>query len=225
MLDIKIEVNHTMKAFMSKVEKIEQKATEAGLFYIGGWLRQEIKTVGSFASHKAGTYVNWAPLSPYTGVLSRADAIRNKPGKRQAAGRKKGGAGFYKRRTSTRSEPLAKLVNMASFDVNKSKREVTTGFIKSTKWGTKGLQEIIKLHAEGGKSALVWGKRKPTDVTRRMQKKFFALGLPLKKSTTVLKIPARPWIEPIYKRNKHKFPSIFKKGFDRRFNEQLKAVQ
>ena len=65
---------------------------------------------------------------------------------------------------------------------------ISIGFIRE-KGVSDGMLKLAGMHAKGFK----------TRITPKMRKMLFALGFPVKKSTTILESPARPVIEPIFR--------------------------
>jgi len=92
--------------------------------------------------------------------------------------------------------PLLKFRGGIRYAVNKDETAMGVGFINPIPdgkgWGPPGTSflNMLKMHAKG------YTKR----VTRRMQIKFFTLGLPLTART--LRVPARPLIEPVWDQEK-----------------------
>jgi hypothetical protein len=64
---------------------------------------------------------------------------------------------------------------------------VSIGFIRAKGVSDK-LLKLAGMHSKGFS----------TPITAKMRKMLFALGFPVKKSTTSLKTPARPVIEPVF---------------------------
>jgi len=92
---------------------------------------------------------------------------------------------------------------------------VSIGFFQSP-GVSENMVKLAGMHAKGFE----------TNITPHMRKMLFALGFPVKKSTTVLKTPARPVIEPVFESEKdnimRNIEIKFFKAMDRYWNEGQK---
>jgi len=183
--EIAIENMETMlKAF----PQLAERATASALKSEGYRLRNLIKT----AIRAGGTDGNtWDKLNPHTGVLARAKkgSVKNyKMVWKGKKGSKRRGRQYKDVMLSTRTAPLAKLAGAVRYEYDPDTQMVSIGFIRG-KGVSDGMLRLAGMHAKGFK----------TRITPKMRKMLFALGFPVKKSTTTLESPARPVIEPIFR--------------------------
>lgn len=82
--------------------------------------------------------------------------------------------------------PLRKLAGATRYIYDDSIKTATVGFLDQKKRG------LGKMHAAGFK----------IQVTDRMRRMLFAAGMPLKKGTNELDVPARPVVAPVFEREK-----------------------
>lgn len=82
--------------------------------------------------------------------------------------------------------PLQKLAGASCYRYDDSTKTVTIGFLDQRKRG------LGKMHAAGYK----------IEISDRMRKLLFASGMPLKKETTELTVPARPVVGFVFEREK-----------------------
>lgn len=133
----------------------------------------------------------WEKLNPHTGVLARAKkgSVKNfKMVWKGQKGSKKRARQYKGSMLSTRSAPLSKLAGAVRYDYDAADQMVSIGFIRG-KGVSDGMLKLAGMHAKGFK----------THITPKMRKMFFALGFPIKKTTTTLESPARPVIEPVFR--------------------------
>jgi len=136
----------------------------------------------------------WEKLNPHTGILSKAKRGTVKNWKmvwRGKKGSKRRVRQYKEVMTSAKSKPMLRLAQAVRYDYDKDVQVVSIGFVRGRGVSSK-LLRLAKLHAEGYE----------TRITPRMRKMMFALGFPVKKSTTRLATPARPVIEPVFREEK-----------------------
>ncbi len=189
MLDVVIEpekLNEATKTVM-ELPKLFARARSSALRSLGYHLRQELIVQGQRATK--GGYLNWPVLNPHTGVLNRAR--RSKFPLEWKRTRWKGGdrKGLIIQRFSAQKEPLARMRSAIEYIVDEEDLFVEVGFLepKNSSRSVRDYHKWVRAQAQGYS----------IQVTPRMRKKFFALGFPLRKETTQLKVPARPWVSRV----------------------------
>ena len=177
-----------MEVLLKAFPQYAERATASALKSEGFRLRNLVKA----AIRAGGVDGNkWEKLNPHTGVLSRAKKGTVKNYKMVWKGQK-----GSKRRVrqykdvmlSTKSAPLSKLAGAVRYDYDSSDKMVSIGFIQNAGISA-GMLKLAGMHAKGFN----------TRITPKMRKMLFALGFPVKKSTTTLESPARPVIEPVFR--------------------------
>ena len=194
------------------------RARKSALKSLGYNVQQELKNEGRRASR--GGYLRWRPLNPHTGVLARSvgrsgmkQAVswtRNRyattrtfwgSGSARSGGQTgtMGTAGNVISRKSARSDPFSRMVNMVRYSVDEEDEMVMVGFqsAKPVYW------RLLKQHERGFN----------VNVTPRMRRFFFALGFPIKAETRTLRVPPRPWVEPVERRWRPKSTPFFEEKF------------
>ena len=149
----------------------------------------------------------WKKLNPHTGVLDRKQYrssarlrwIKNtktvRRGKRRVT--------VYKQvMLSTKTAPLAKFAGAVRYKYDYDDKLMNIGFIRKVGL-TYGMFKLAGMHAKGYQ----------TPITPKMRKMLFALGFPVKKSTTTLETPARPLIEPVFREEKKDIMRNIEKKF------------
>ncbi|MDQ7832043.1 MAG: hypothetical protein RDU30_09935 [Desulfovibrionaceae bacterium] len=131
---------------------------------------------------------NWAPLHPLTAAFKRTKS------------------GWKKREVPP--SPLYWLGRFARYVAAPDASHVEIGFGKSNKGraGTmdRSLNDLVRKHEKGRTVPVTAAIRRYWAQTKR----FF-----LRNSTTVLKIPARPSIGPVFRKMRAKIPAHFQKKF------------
>lgn len=182
-----------MEAMLRAFPQYAERATASALKSEGWLLKNMIRLAIWRGGPGGGT---WKKLNPHTGVLSR---MRRRTGQLQTIKNWKivwKGEKGSKRRVrqyksvmlSTRKEPLTKLAGAVRYKYDPEDQMVNIGFIRE-QGITYGMLKLARMHAEGYK----------THITPKMRKMLFALGFPVKKTTTILETPARPVIEPVFR--------------------------
>jgi hypothetical protein len=110
--------------------------------------------------------------------------------------------GGGKFRIKRKGGPLSKLAGAVRYEYDKDLEAVSIGFIRDRGVSDRMLS-LARLHAKGEK----------TKITPRMRKMLFAMGVPIKKTTTTLETPARPVIEPVFRMEKDNIPKNIEKKF------------
>jgi hypothetical protein len=101
--------------------------------------------------------------------------------------------------------PLLRFKGGIRYALDKDTKTLSAGFVNPK----PGLLKMLGMHARG------W----TTNVTRKMQKKFFAMGLPI--ATGKVKTPGRPLIEPVWEAEQERITQ----HMERKFFEALKRYQ
>jgi hypothetical protein len=191
-----------------------KKAAESALKSEGFRLKQLIAA----AIKKGGVNSSWAKLNPHTGVLSRAKKgfVKNfRLVWKGEKGSKRRARQYKQQMFSTRKNPLLKLAGAVRYKYYQDMALVSIGFFQSP-GVSENMVKLAGMHAKGFE----------TNITPHMRKMLFALGFPVKKSTTVLKTPARPVIEPVFESEKdnimRNIEIKFFKAMDRYWNEGQK---
>jgi len=196
MLDVQLQVEGLSELTKAVLELpgLFARARASALKSIGWELQQELRRAGQLGVQQLG----WSPLNPHTGILSRGSkgAMQGRWMKMTR------GRGRKKERIEHRESggnPMGRLVNAVRYEVDTDENLVMIGFLRNE----GNLFRLARLQAEGFE----------TRITPRMRKFFFALGAPLKKETTVLKTPARPWVSQVYARERARIPGRFEEKF------------
>lgn len=187
-----------MRAFPNYASRAVASALKSEGFQLKNVLQEDVRTGGHGGA--------WDKLNPHTGVLSRRKrsgrvwSIKNYrmvwKGKK---GSKKRARQYKEVMLSTRRNPLLRLRGGIRYVYDHQMKMVSIGFINAS----SRLLKLVKMHAEGYS----------TPVTPRLRKMLFALGFPLKKSTKVLRAPARPLIQPAFKREQHNVEARLKQKY------------
>ena len=173
-----------LKAFPQLAERATASALKSEGFRLRNLIKIAIKSGGP-EGHK------WEELNPHTGVLSRAKkgTIKNwKMGWAGEKGSKRRVRQYKDVMLSTRAAPLSRLAGAVRYEYDDDLQMVSIGFLQSA-GVSEGMLKLAGMHAKGFK----------TQITPKMRRMLFALGFPVKKSTTTLESPARPVIEPIFR--------------------------
>lgn len=211
MLDVQVNVrglNETTRSMM-ELPAFFARARRSALKSLGYAVQQDLKSEGRQLGPR---------LNPHTGVLSKA---RNAYGQRQwikgggrykrsgtqwsQAGRSGGRVGMarqqglVKQRFSTRMNPFGRLVNMVRFQVDIEDNLVEIGLLQKK----RQYYEWMRKNSPGFSTA----------ITKRMRKFFFGIGFPLKRDTTQLSAPARPWISRVDQKWRQEAPMFFQNKF------------
>ena len=186
MLDLQLETKGLSDALMEVIELpgLFSRARRSALSSLAWHVRRDLIYEGRKASR--GGMLKWPKLNPHTGILSKRrdkyGKIRNRSWKkdRYKSGEKKG---LTWQKLSKREEPFSRMVNMVQYQVDHEDGIVEIGF--------RNLQpryhHLLKIHDVGYE----------VQITPRMRKFLYAWGFPVKKETTKLKTPPRPWVKPI----------------------------
>lgn len=186
--DVAIEnMESLLKAFPQYAGRAVASAMKSEGWRIRDLVKAAIRA-GGVDGHK------WEKLNPHTGVLARAKkgSVKNyKMGWKGEKGSKKRVQQYKDVMLSTKSAPLSKLAGAVRYDYDANDQMVSIGFIQSG-GVSQSMIKLAGMHAKGFS----------TRVTPKMRKMLFALGFPVKASTTSLESPARPVIEPIFRQEK-----------------------
>jgi hypothetical protein len=182
-----------MEVLLKAFPQYAERATASALKSEGFRLRNLVKA----AIRAGGVDGNkWEKLNPHTGVLAR---LRTRSGRignvknykmvwKGQKGSKKQVRQYKDVMRSTKSKPLSKLAGAVRYDYDPNDQMVSIGFIQSG-GVSPAMIKLAGMHAKGFK----------TKITPKMRKMLFALGFPVKKSTSYLESPARPVIEPVFR--------------------------
>ncbi len=189
-------------ALLTAFPKDMQRAIESALKSEGYDLKNLIKE----AIRRGGVNGEWQKLNPHTGVLARAKKKHVKNYRtvwKGQKGSKKRVRQYKQQILSKRQNPLSKLAGAVRYKYDKEMGMVSIGFIQSA-GVSAGMLKLAGMQAKGFE----------TKITPKSRKMLFALGFPIKKSTSVFKTPARPVIEPVFKQEKdHMMQDIERKFF------------
>ncbi len=184
-------ISEMLDAFPDDAERAAASALKSEGFRLKKLIKAAIRAGGT----KTET---WEKLNPHTGVISRAKKgfIKNyKMVWKGQKGSKKRVRQYKRVMLSKRANPLTKLGSAVRYKYDRDMHLVSIGFIQS-EGVSQSMLKLAGMHAKGFE----------TPVTRRMRKMMFALGFPLKKTTTVLKTPARPVIQWIFEQEAEDIP-------------------
>ncbi|SDU38336.1 hypothetical protein [Desulfobacula phenolica] len=205
-----------ISALLKAFPQYAERATASALNSEGYRLKELIQA----AIRRGGVDGEWDTLNPHTGVLSQVKAaIKKKPSYRLKNYKMvwKGEKGSKRRvkqytqvKLSTRTQPLLRLAGAVRYKYDPDMQMVNIGFIRSGNISGSILR-LARMHARGSK----------TPVTPDMRKMLFALGFPIKKTTTVLKTPARPVIEPVFEQEKDNIMGNIERKFIAAINRYL----
>jgi len=131
---------------------------------------------------------SWEKLHPYTMRLRKG--YRNRT--RKKAPKPLTG-------TERQKNPLLKFKGGLRYKVDKSDKMLSVGFVNAS----TPFQRMLKKQAEGYS----------INVTRKMQKLFFALGLPLDADTGRLTVEGRPLIEPVFESERERIAENLERKF------------
>lgn len=184
-----------MEILLKAFPQYANRAVASALNSEGDRLRDLIKTAiktGGPEGHK------WEKLNPHTGVLSRVKAAKEKDPKyrlknykmvwRGKKGSKWKGKEYKTSILSTKTSPMAKLAGAVRYKYDPADQMVNIGFIRADNI-SESVFKLARILAKGFKTKI-------TPDSRRM---LFAVGFPIKKSTTTFETPARPLIEPVFR--------------------------
>lgn len=198
-----------METMLKAFPKYANRAVASALNSEGWRLKELIKLAvwrGGPEGHK------WEKLNPHTGVLSLVKAAKEKDPKyrlknykivwRGKKGSKWRGKEYKTSILSTKTSPMAKLAGAVRYKYDSADQMVNIGFIR----GGNISESVFKLARMSAKGF----KTKITPDSRRM---LFALGFPVKNSTSWLETPARPLIEPVFRQEEKDIRRNIEKKF------------
>jgi len=198
-----------MEIMLKAFPQYADRAISSALSSEGDRLRDLIKTAiqtGGPDGHK------WEKLNPHTGVLSQVKAAKGKDPKyrlknykkvwRGKKGSKWKGTEYKPSILSTKTAPMAKLAGAVRYNYDPADKMVNVGFIRAGNI-SESVFKLVRMQAKGFSTKI-------TPDSRRM---LFALGFPIKKSTTSFKTPPRPLIEPIFRQEEKDIMRNIEKKF------------
>lgn len=182
---------HNMAVLLRSFPKYSTRAITSALKSEGYRLSGVMKT----RMYGGPVVFGWPAKNPHTPILNRGKKGWVKNFKMQWQGQK--GSKTRKREYrswwgTTVGNPLIRLAGLIRYKYDSETKSVHVGFVTAS----NKIANLIKMHAKGFE----------TPVTKKMRKYAFAMGMPLKKSTTRLKSPARPFIDPVYEMEKEAIP-------------------
>jgi hypothetical protein len=204
MLEVVVDTENLSQATRAVLELpgLFARARASALKSLGWTLQQELKNEARKATK--GGYLKWEPLHPHTGVLNRANRSKERLSWKRTRFTSGARKGQVIPRLSAMREPLGRMRSSIRYKVDVEDDFVEVGFIdpqdKYYKWVRKQAQGYT------------------VPVTRRMRKKFFALGFPLAKGTTQLKVPGRPWVSRVEDEWRGKMIPFFEEKFWSSYN-------
>lgn len=145
---------------------------------------------------------SWAKLNPHTPIIKRGSRRWLKNWKmvwRGVKGKKRRGRQYWEWKGAPTAEPLARFKGGLRYKLDTEQSLLSVGFVNAS----TGVTRLLKKQATGYS----------TPVTARLRRFFFALGFPLKRSTTSLETPARPLIEPIFMAEKDNIATELERKF------------
>jgi len=204
MLDVQLKTENLSEAVRAVLDLpgLFRRARNSALRSLGYEVKAELQTQARLATK--GGYLDWAPLHPRTPIIARAR--RSSGGLSWARTRWRGGAraGQVVQRKGTRTEVFSRLVGGIRYQVDDEDGLVTIGFVNP---GAR-VERWLRMHAQGYE----------TRVTPRKRRFLFAIGFPLKKETTVLRAPARPWVSKVYEHMRSQIHPRFEGQFWKALN-------
>lgn len=159
---------------------------------------------------------SWPPLNPHTGVLSRktgqggqARWMKNyRMVWRGEKGKKKRVREYKSQILSSRLEPQARIKNAIGYLYDEQLQSVDVSFQNGIfKSRRDRMRFLMHLQSEG------YAKT----ITPKMRKMLFSMGFPVKKETTMLKVPKRESIQPVFDNQKNQIV----KNIDEKFAAAL----
>ena len=177
-----------MEILLKAFPKYAEQAVASALKSEGFRLRDLVK-----AAIRAGGLAGntWEKLNPHTGIMARAKKGYVKNYKlvwKGQKGSKKRVRQYKDVMLSTKSAPLSKLAGAVRYDYDSNDQMVSIGLIQSG-GVSQSMIKLAGMHAKGFQ----------TKITPKSRKMLFALGFPIKKSTTTFETPARPVIDPVFR--------------------------
>lgn len=173
-----------LKAFPQYAERAVASALKSEGFRLRDLIRTAIKTGGPDGG-------KWEKLNPHTGIISmgKKRSIKNyKMVWKGKKGNKRRVRQYKDVMLSTKTAPLSKLAGAVRYNYDADTQMVSIGFLQYA-GVSAGMLKLAGMHAKGFK----------TKITPKMRKMLFALGFPVKSSTSTLETPARPVIEPVFR--------------------------
>jgi hypothetical protein len=173
-----------LKAFPQYADRAVASALKSEGYRLRNLIKAAIRAGGTDGK-------KWEKLNPHTGVLARAKKgyVKNyKMVWKGQKGSKKRVRQYKEVMLSTRSAPLSKLAGAVRYNYDPADQMMSIGFIQSG-GVSPAMIKLAGMHAKGFQ----------TNITPKMRKMLFALGFPVKKSTSKLESPARPVIEPVFR--------------------------
>jgi len=183
--DVAIEnMEILLKAFPQYAERATASALKSEGYRLRNLVKAAIRARGVEGS-------KWENLNPHTGILGRAKKgyVKNyKMVWKGEKGSKKRARQYKDVMLSTKSAPLSKLAGAVRYDYDPNDQMMSIGFIQSG-GVSPAMIKLAGMHAKGFQ----------TNITPKMRKMLFALGFPIKKTTSKLETPARPVIDPVFR--------------------------
>lgn len=195
-----------MDAFPQFAGRAIASAMRSEGYRLRGIMQDAIAGGGPGKKVALGTERSWPVLNPHTGVLAQSKRrITTKDFKnykmvwKGKKGSKKRVAEYKQVILSTRQDPLLRLRGGIRYAYDPETQLLTVGFVNQP----RKVLRWVHAQAEGYS----------VKVTPRMRKYFFAIGFPLKKTTTTLRVPPRPLVEPIFRAEKDQILANIRQKF------------
>lgn len=175
-LSVVDEVGPFLQSLEKNYKKYQDSTINSGLFYISKSTKEDLKK-GMAGNHR---------LEKISLLKKRFDNKKSNKKWKRAGLKKDATKALRKERTADRSEhkrnkggaALNYLKNMIKYIKSENGQKATVGWVGT---GSSKVQRIGRL----------WQKEKETNVTSDMRRHFAGLGIGIKRSTSVIKKPAR----------------------------------
>jgi hypothetical protein len=223
---IEVHIDETGAIFIDNVYELTRKFPEHAERALGSALKSEgwrLQQVIKWAIRKGGPdSAKWQELNPHTGVLNarragldgRYKTIKNfRMAWRGEKGKKRRVREYKPVMESARKKPFSRLAQGVRYKFDGADMSVAVGFVDANR--ASHLEKLLGRHAAGFE----------TPVTPKMRRMAFALGFPLKKTTTRLRSPARPLMEPVFNEQRARIMDEMEKKFTRNINRYLRDAR
>ena len=216
-MKVAIKVFNEATQYLKREGQHHERATRSALASTGHYMQQAVKDAVLFDA----PYLGWPDRNPNTGILNRRKRLKGRVknyalkwrgprgskrrvrqywGGRYAhdpsAGFAPGKRGMYGRRA------MGRLVGAVRYRKSTDGMRVRVGFLRSI---NARATQLARQQAQGF----------TTRVTPRMRRMAFAMGFPLRKGTSVLRTPPRPWIGPVFRHERRALPRRFEQRYEK----------
>jgi len=177
--------------------------------------------------------IKFLDQAPARGRWAMAEALKATGGhmrKKVQAYIEKGGEGWTPLRPMTqklkgsKATPLRRLARMVRFRYGRYRgdQRVQIGFLAPGKGGTARFRRQFGTTPEALARKHEKGKRRR--VTQKMRRYFASIGYPIRKSTKYITLPARPMIDPVFRKNRREIPRYLERKFFKVFFSKKKPM-